>query len=47
MTGRVTSADDAEIVLDVDGTERRLALGEVVRGTVQVEFARKGEEDAG
>jgi ribosome maturation factor RimP len=45
VTGRLTGADDDAIVLDVDGTERRLALGEVVRGTVQVEFSRKGEED--
>ena len=45
VTGRVTAADDDEVVLDVDGTERRLALPEVVRGTVQVEFSRKGEEE--
>ena len=45
VTGRITSADDNEVVLDVEGTEHRLALPEIVRGTVQVEFARKGEED--
>jgi ribosome maturation factor RimP len=45
VTGRITSADDEDLVLDVDGTERTLALADVVRGTVQVEFSRKGEED--
>jgi ribosome maturation factor RimP len=45
VTGRITAADDDELVLDVDGTERRLALTDVVRGTVQVEFSRKGEEE--
>ena len=45
VTGRITSADDNNIVLDTDGTETALALADVVRGTVQVEFARKGEED--
>jgi ribosome maturation factor RimP len=45
VTGRLTAADDDELVLDVDGTERRLALTDVVRGTVQVEFSRKGEEE--
>ena len=46
VTGRVVSADDDAVTLDVDGTERPLAFAEVVRGTVQVEFARKSEEDA-
>ena len=46
LTGRVLSADDQGVVLDVDGTEQRLPYADVVRATVQVEFARKGEEDA-
>lgn len=46
VTGRVVSADDDAVILDVDGTERSLAHAEVVRGSVQVEFARKSEEDA-
>ena len=46
VTGRITAADDEAVVLDVDGQERRLALADVVRGAVQVEFSRKGEEDA-
>ncbi|MDX6198171.1 MAG: ribosome maturation factor RimP [Actinomycetota bacterium] len=45
VTGRIAAADDDELVLDVDGVECRLPLADVVRGTVQVEFARKGEEE--
>ena len=45
VTGRVLSADETEVVLDVDGDERALPLTAVVRGTVQVEFSRKGEEE--
>ncbi|MCW2570933.1 MAG: hypothetical protein JWO88_991 [Frankiales bacterium] len=45
VTGRLVSADDAAVVLDVDGEPRTLALVDVVRGTVQVEFSRKGEEE--
>jgi ribosome maturation factor RimP len=45
ITGRLTSADDEAIVLDVDGTEQSLALAGVVRGTVQVEFSRKDDEE--
>lgn len=43
VTGRVLSADDAAVVLDVDGREQRLAYADVVRGAVQVEFSRKDE----
>jgi ribosome maturation factor RimP len=39
-TGRVRSCDDDGVTLDVDGTERTLAWGDVVRGRVQVEFRR-------
>jgi ribosome maturation factor RimP len=51
LTGRVTSADELEVVLDVDGTERRLLVAEITRGDVQVEFSRRDadegtEEDA-
>lgn len=41
VTGRVTSADDRSVVLDVDGAQRVLAYAEIVRGSVQVEFARR------
>lgn len=44
VTGRITAADDDSVTLDVDGETRTLPLADVVRGTVQVEFARKGEE---
>ena len=43
VTGRVLSADDEGVLLDVAGTEQRLAYAEVVRGNVQVEFARKDD----
>jgi ribosome maturation factor RimP len=45
VTGRISSADDEAVVLDVDGAERTLALDAIVRGTVQVEFSRKEEEE--
>ena len=45
VTGRITAAYDEKVVLDVDGAERTLALADVVRGTVQVEFSRQGQED--
>ena len=43
VVGRVLSADDGEVVLQVDGppaASRTLLLAEVVRATVQVEFTR-------
>jgi len=44
VTGRVLEADDAQAVLDVDGTKRPLLYGEVVTAQVQVEFSRAGED---
>jgi ribosome maturation factor RimP len=41
VTGRVLSADDEAVLLDVSGVEQRLAYADVVRGSVQVEFGRK------
>lgn len=41
VTGRVAAADEQTVTLDVDGTEQVLALAEVARGVVQVEFTRK------
>ena len=41
VTGRVVSADDAQAVLDVDGTQRTLLQAEVRSATVQVEFSRE------
>lgn len=45
VTGRVTSADQDVVRLDVDGEPQVLPMGDVVRGTVQVEFSRKGDEE--
>jgi ribosome maturation factor RimP len=45
VTGRLVAADDRVVSLDVDGAARELGLDEVTRGTVQVEFSRKGEEE--
>jgi ribosome maturation factor RimP len=41
VTGRVVSADDDAVTLDVDGTDQVLSLADVARGVVQVEFTRK------
>jgi ribosome maturation factor RimP len=46
VTGRVSSADDEEVALDVDGTSRSLLQSEVRSALVQVEFSRAGEDDA-
>ena len=45
VTGRVVGADETGVTVDVDGDEQQLAFAELTRGTVQVEFARKGEEE--
>lgn len=42
-TGRVVSADDDGVVLDVDGEQRRAAWDELGTGRVQVEFSRPGD----
>ncbi len=45
VTGRVVSADDHEVALDVDGSVRTLLLAEVVRAAVQVEFTRPDPDE--
>jgi len=45
VTGRVLAADEAAVVLDVDGEQSTVPMDAVARGTVQVEFSRKGEEE--
>jgi len=45
VTGRVLTADDAGLVLAVDGVDRAYRWSEVGAGRVQVEFSRP--EDAG
>jgi ribosome maturation factor RimP len=47
VTGRVLSADDTAVTLDVAGAERVLPLADVARGVVQVEFNRKGAPGPG
>lgn len=41
VTGRVVAADESSVTLEVDGAEQVLALPDVARGVVQVEFTRK------
>lgn len=45
VTGRVQSADEREVSLDVDGATRTLLLAEVVTGVVQVEFSRPDTDE--
>lgn len=45
VTGRVLSADEDAVTLDVDGVGQRLAYADVVRGSVQVEFGRRTDEE--
>lgn len=47
VTGRVATADELRIVLDVDGESRELALDQLGAGRVQVELRRIGEDDEG
>jgi ribosome maturation factor RimP len=47
LTGRVVDADDAGIVLDVDGVPRSLTFAELGPGRVQIEFKRLDEADFG
>ncbi|WP_327086576.1 ribosome maturation factor RimP [Nonomuraea sp. NBC_01738] len=45
VEGRVLSADDEGVDLDVEGAERRLGYQDLARGRVQVEFRRLDDED--
>jgi ribosome maturation factor RimP len=45
IEGRVVTADDEAVVIDVVGDQRRLGLDELGRGRVQVEFRRDGAGD--
>lgn len=49
-TGRVASADDDGVLLDIDGTAQRVAWADLGSGRVQIEFNRKatsGQEKHG
>jgi ribosome maturation factor RimP len=41
VTGRIVEADDARVVLDVDGTPVEVPYADLGAGTVQVEFSRR------
>ncbi len=43
LTGRVISADDSGVVLDVDGTRRPVGYADLGRGRVEVEFSHIDE----
>jgi ribosome maturation factor RimP len=43
VTGRITSSDDDGAVLDVEGTEHRIAYADVKKAKVQVEFRKEAD----
>lgn len=43
ITGRVTDVDDDRTVLDVDGASREIALADIRKARVQVEFRKDGQ----
>ncbi|HEX8767807.1 MAG TPA: ribosome maturation factor RimP [Jatrophihabitans sp.] len=45
LTGRIVSADDSAVVLDVAGAPRSLPMAGLGPGRVQVEFSRPGEAE--
>ncbi|BFU42929.1 ribosome maturation factor RimP [Krasilnikovia sp. MM14-A1004] len=45
VTGRISAADDAGVVLDVDGEPRELAYDQLGPGRVQIEFKRMAEAE--
>ena len=44
-TGRIVSADDDGVLLDIDGSEQHVAWADLGSGRVQVEFNRKSKPD--
>ena len=44
VTGRITDSDEERVTLDVDGTARQVALTDVAKALVQVEFNRKSHK---
>ena len=45
LTGRITAADDAGVILDVDGSPRELGYSQLGPGRVQIEFNRVEEAE--
>ena len=43
VTGRIVTSDEQAATLDVEGTERVVALSEVTRAKVQIEFTKERE----
>src|SRR3954453_74492 len=41
VTGRITATDEQGAVLDVEGTEQRIAYADVKKAKVQIEFKRE------
>ena len=41
VTGRITATDDEGAVLDVEGTEQRVAYSDVKKAKIQIEFKRE------
>ena len=44
VTGRVESADEAGVVMDVDGDQQHFAYARLGPGTIQIEFGRLPEQ---
>ncbi|HWJ81315.1 MAG TPA: ribosome maturation factor RimP [Nocardioides sp.] len=44
VTGRITGSDEEQVTLEVDGSERVVALADVAKALVQIEFNRKSED---
>lgn len=44
LTGRVLSADEAEVVMDVDGARQHFAYSRLGPGAIQIEFGRLPEQ---
>ncbi|WP_121252381.1 ribosome maturation factor RimP [Nocardioides ferulae] len=47
VTGRIVGSDDDSAVLDVEGSRRTVALADVAKALVQIEFNRKSGPEAG
>ena len=43
VLGRVLSSDEQSVLLDIEGTERRIALADIGKALVQVEFNRPAD----
>ena len=46
LTGRILSADDSTVVLDIAGAPRSLPMADLGAGRVQVEFSRPADAEA-